>query len=66
MGNIINSHCMLHIKVVKTINPKSSLFLGTLFSISLILYLYEMIDFHETYCGNYFIMHVSQIIMLYT
>ena len=25
-----------------------------------------MIDVHQTYCGNHFMMHVSQIIMLYT
>ena len=32
---------------------------------SLILYLYEMMDSHRTYCGNHFKIYVSQIIMLY-
>lgn len=34
------------------------------FSISLILYLYEMIDIHKNY-DNHFTVYVSQIIMLY-
>lgn len=25
-----------------------------------------MMDVHEMYCGNHFVMHVSQITMLYT
>ena len=36
------------------------------FSISLMLYLYEMMDGHQTYCGDHFEMFVSQIMMLYT
>ena len=31
-----------------------------------ILYLYDMTDIQWTYCGNHFMMHTSQIIMLYT
>ena len=34
-------------KVVKRINPKSAHHTHTFFSISLILYLYEMMDAHE-------------------
>lgn len=36
------------------------------FPISLILYLHRMMDVHSTYCGNHFMMHVRQIIILYT
>ena len=36
------------------------------FSTSLMLYLYKMMDVHETSCGHHFMMHESQIIMLYT
>lgn len=28
--------------------------------------LYEIIDVNKTCCGNYFIIYISQIIMLYT
>lgn len=34
-------------------------------SISLI-YVCEMIDIQQTYCGNHFVMDVSQIMVLYT
>ena len=32
----------------------------------LILYLYEMMDIHSSYCGNHFMICVNEIIMLYT
>ena len=32
-------------------------------SFAFISYLHEMMDFHQTYCDNHFMMHVSQIIM---
>ena len=47
-----------------TVNPKRSYHKEKIFSISLILYLYEMIDIHKTY-DNHFMVYVSQIIMLY-
>ena len=51
-------------KAVKRVNPKPShLKERHFFSISLILYLYEMMDVHATYCDNHFI---SQIILLFT
>ena len=53
-------------KAVKTVNPKSSHHKGNIFSISLILYLHEMTDDHQTYQGDHFMMCVSQTIMLYT
>ena len=53
-------------KVVKKANPKSSHHKQKIFSIFKILYLYEMIDVHQTYSGNQFMMYVSQIIMLST
>ena len=31
-----------------------------------LLYLYEMMNVHWIYCGNYFLMYVSQMIMLFT
>ena len=52
-------------KFVKRVNPRV-LIKGKTFSISLILYLYDMMDVHYTYCDNHFMMRVSQIIMLYT
>ena len=30
------------------------------------LYLYEMVEVHQIYCGNHFMMDESQIIMLYS
>ena len=53
---------MLYIQV-KTLNPKSSHHKeGKFFKM---LYLYEMMYVHWTYCGNHFIMDESQLIMLY-
>ena len=34
--------------------------------ISLILYLYEMVDVHEVYWDNHFMTYVGQITVLYT
>ena len=52
---------MLYMKAVKKVNPKSSNHKEKIFSISLILYLHEMMDVHQIYSDN----HVSEIIMLY-
>ena len=30
-----------------------------IFFISLVLYLYEMLDVHQTNCGNYFMIYIS-------
>ena len=53
-------------KVVKRANPKSSHHKETFFSISLILWVYEMMDVQWTHCDNHFMMYTNQIIMLYT
>ena len=53
-------------KVVKRVNPKHSHPKEKIIFISLIVYLYEMMDVPKTYCNNHFMMYVSQIIMLYT
>ena len=53
---------MLHMKVTKRVNPKSSL-KGIFFSISLLLYLWDD-GVPCTYCGNTVIMYVSQIVVL--
>ena len=59
-----NQHCCkLYMKVVKNVNPE---FATQAIFISLILYLYEMMDDHHAYCDNCFMIYVSQIIMLYT
>ena len=53
---------MLYMKIVES----KSLVLITrqkLFSVSLIFYLCETMDVDKTYCGNNFMMYVSQIIM---
>ena len=50
---------MFYMKV-KRVNPKHSHQKEN--SFSFILYLYEVMDVHETYCGNHFIMYVCQII----
>ena len=43
----ISFYCVLYMKIVKRVNPKSSHHKKKYyFSISLILYLYEMIDIH--------------------
>ena len=56
---------MLYIKVVERVNFKSFHHKKILFSISLILYLYEMMDVHWTYCDKDFVMYETQIIILY-
>lgn len=55
---------MLCMKAVKRVNPKSSHH-KIIFLFFLIFYLSEMMDVHPTYCGNNFMMYVSQIIMLH-
>ena len=54
---------MWHMKV-KTVNPEFSS--QEKYLISFILYLYKMMDIHWTYCDNYSMLYVSQIIMFYT
>ena len=50
-------------KVVKRVNPKSLYHKENMFfSISLTLYLYEMMNVHQTYCGHHFMIYVSRII----
>ena len=56
---------MLNMKAVKGVNPKSPHHKEKM-SFSFIVYLYEMMNVHWTYCGNHFIMYTSQIIRLYT
>ena len=51
-------------KAGKRVDPEFSS-QGHFFSISLILYLHEMMDVNYTYCDNNFMMYVSQITMLY-
>ena len=67
MVNIINTVAHYTRKLLRRVNPKSSHHKKkNCLSISLILYLREITDVHQTYCGNHFMMYVSQIIMLYT
>ena len=56
---------MLNMKAVKGVNPKSPHHKEKM-SFSFIVYLYEMMNVHWTYCGNHFMMYTSQIIRLYT
>ena len=56
---------MLYMNIVKRVNSKSSHHKENIFSISLILYVYEMRDVHCICYDNHFMMYVSQIIMLY-
>ena len=56
---------MLHVKALR-VNSKHSHHRDIFFSMSLLLYLYEMIDVHQINYDNHFMMCVSQIIMLYT
>ena len=53
-------------KVGKGVNLKSSHPKKKIFSISLILYPYEIMDVHWTHYDNHFMMYISQIIMPYT
>ena len=46
---------MLYIKITERGNPEFSSQEKNIFS--LILYLYEMVDVHYTYCGNHFMMY---------
>lgn len=43
---IQHDSCMLYIKVVKRVNPKCSHYKKKFFSISLMLYLHEMMNVH--------------------
>ena len=62
-----NEHCCINMKVVKRVNPEfSSQGKQYFFSNSFMLYLYETMDVHYTYCGHHFMMYVSHIIILYT
>lgn len=53
---------MVYLKVFKRVDPKSSHQKGN----KIFLYLFEMMDVDQTYCGNHFTINVSQIIMLST
>ena len=55
---------MLYMKIVK--NKSQEFSPQIIFSISLVLYLYELMNVHWTYYDNHFMMYVSQIIMLCT
>ena len=55
---------MLHVKIIKRVNPKSSHHRKNILLMSLILLL--RMDAYKIYCYNHFIIDVSQIIMLYT
>ena len=52
-------------KVVKSVNTKRS-HQGKIFFLSFLFYLYKIMDCHQPYCDNHFMMYTSQIIMLYT
>ena len=52
-------------KAVERLNPKSSHHKEKIFFL-FILYLYEMVDIHQIFCDNHFMMYISQIIMLHT
>ena len=52
-------------KAVEGLNPKSSHHKEKIFFL-FILYLYEMVDIHQIFCDNHFMMYISQIIMLHT
>ena len=55
---------MFYTNVVKRVKPEFPS-QGDFF-LYLMSHLYEMMDDHETYCDNHFMMYVSQIIMLCT
>ena len=57
---------MLYMRVVKTVNPEFSSQEQFFFLFLLMLYLYEVMDGHQTYYRDHFVMFVSQIMMLYT
>ena len=57
---------MLYMRVVQRVNPKSAHHKEkNIFSFSFILYLYDMMDVHQTYHSNHVMKYLSQI-MLYT
>ena len=49
----------------RKVNPESSSEEKKIYGFTLSLYLSEMMDVHQTYCRNNFMMYVSQIIMLH-
>lgn len=58
---------MIHMKVFKTVDPKSSYHKEKIcFSFSFFPTIYVMIDVNKIYWGNHFMIYVSQIIMLHT
>jgi len=62
-----HSPCMLYVKVVPRVNLKSSHHgEKKIFSMSLILEVYDLMGVHQTCCSSHFIIYVSQISMLYT
>ena len=48
--------CKLYMKVKRT-NPENSHHRENFFFLSLILYLHKMMDVHQTYRGNHFMMY---------
>ena len=63
MSHIMNT-IVYYIWKLLRVNPKNSHHKEKIFLKN--LYLCEVMDIHQTYCSNHFIMYVSQIIMLYT
>lgn len=55
---------MLYMKIIKRVNP-TSYHKKKIFSISLILCLYEMTDVHQN-CKSHFMIYINQIVRLYT
>lgn len=57
--------CIIHRKIIKGVNPKSSHHKEECYFPSFLSYLYEAMDVSPTHCGHHFMIHVNQIIMLY-
>ena len=57
---------MIYMKAVKRLNPKRHHHKEKVFSFSFFVYLYEMMDVDQTYCGDNFTIDVSRITTLYT
>lgn len=51
-------------KVVRRVDPKTSHYKEKYMYVC--MYPYEIMDTNSTYCGNHFIINVSQIIIPYT
>ena len=53
-------------KVIKRVSPKSFQHKEKFISFSFLLYLYEIMDVHKTYCDDHFMMYISQIMVLHS